>query len=515
MSRMDAPPYASARIFISYRREETAYAAGWLFDRLTDRFGRNQVFKDVDCIEPGQDFVDEIDRAVGSCEVLLALIGTRWLSGHDDRDRPRLEAADDYVRLEIEAALHREVRVIPVLVDGAPMPRAADLPPSLVHLVRRQAFELSPGRFNSDAANLFGVLERILPEDPVQPSGSRGVGRGSSPGPRRHRRRRGVVLVGAALAVAIIISAVFLWPSGNQPQGNQTDKQQLDTSKVLPEDVLVVSVDEGLERHVYAVSANDGKRYRLIERDRAHGPVISPNRDEVIYLIGSVLGTPHMVAADGRGDRPILTKRPKACKDVGRVAWSEAEPIMALVCLQADGSSKIALVEFPDGEFVRWLPTGAYTKADDPAFSTDSTRIAYWASKESDSTSGQLFICSTHSGATPHPLMLGQSDADPVWSPDDNTIAFSRDTTQLGTATSRAIFLVGSDPGEEPTPTPLRAKQPGVNDRPVWSPDGTQVAFVHTSQTASTQDLWIVNVQDRKRRRLNINADKLGTPNWR
>jgi Tol biopolymer transport system component len=320
------------------------------------------------------------------------------------------------------------------------------------------------------------------------------------------------VLVGAALAVAII-SAIFLWPSGNQP-----DQLQLAKSKVLPEDVLLVSVDEGTERHVYVVSASDGKRDKLIERDRAHGPVISPHRDEVIYLIGSALGTPRIVAADGRGDRPILTKRPRECRDVGRVAWSPADPILALVCLQADGSSKIALVQFPDGELVKWLPTSAYTKADDPAFSTDGTRIAYWANKERDSTSGQLFICSTHSGGTTHRLMLGQGDADPVWSPDDNTIAFSRDTTRLGPDTNRAIFLVGSNPRVDPTPTPLRAKQPGLNDRPVWSPDGTQVAFVHTSQTgalASTEDLWIVNVQDGKRRRLNINADRLGRPSWR
>jgi hypothetical protein len=73
-------PAASGRIFISYRREETAYPAGWLFDRLAERFGSGQVFKDVDSIQLGDDFVEVITRAVGSCDVLLALIGDEWLT---------------------------------------------------------------------------------------------------------------------------------------------------------------------------------------------------------------------------------------------------------------------------------------------------------------------------------------------------------------------------------------------------------------------------------------------------
>ena len=108
-----------SRIFISYRREETAYAAGWLYDRLHEHFGGSQVFKDVDSIPLGDDFVEAITRAVGSCDVLLALIGDRWLTVADERDHRRLDDSDDFVRLEIEAALARDVRVIPVLVDGA------------------------------------------------------------------------------------------------------------------------------------------------------------------------------------------------------------------------------------------------------------------------------------------------------------------------------------------------------------------------------------------------------------
>src|SRR4029077_277460 len=127
---LDAGINVPARIFLSYRREETRWAAGRLFDRLSRRFGKDQVFKDVDSIQLGDDFVEKITSAVGSCDVLLALIGDRWLTITDQDGQRRIDDDNDFVRLEIEAALTRNVRVIPILVEGAHMPRAADLPPS-------------------------------------------------------------------------------------------------------------------------------------------------------------------------------------------------------------------------------------------------------------------------------------------------------------------------------------------------------------------------------------------------
>src|SRR5262245_48985442 len=94
-------PTAAGRIFISYRREDTAYPAGWLFDRLVDHLGVGQVFKDVDSIQLGDDFVEVITTAVSSCDVLLALIGDRWLTITDEDGRRRVDNPDDFVRLEI------------------------------------------------------------------------------------------------------------------------------------------------------------------------------------------------------------------------------------------------------------------------------------------------------------------------------------------------------------------------------------------------------------------------------
>ena len=149
-------------IFISYRRQESSHLAGRLADRLADRFGEGQVFIDVDTIEPGVDFAEEIFRAVAACRVLLAIIGPDWLTATDERGARRLDDPDDIVRLEIEAALARGVRVIPILVESAVMPDRQDLPESLALLGRRNALLIRHETFRSDAGRLVAAIERIL-----------------------------------------------------------------------------------------------------------------------------------------------------------------------------------------------------------------------------------------------------------------------------------------------------------------------------------------------------------------
>jgi TIR domain len=149
----------AARIFISYRRADAGWPARWLADRLAGQFGAGVVFQDVDSIRPGDDFAAALEAAVGACAVLLAVIGPQWLAGEGDAGR-RLEDPQDWVRLEIEAAIRRRVRIIPVLVDGARMPSASELPPSLQSLVGRQAVTLSPASL--DTRRLVSVLETAL-----------------------------------------------------------------------------------------------------------------------------------------------------------------------------------------------------------------------------------------------------------------------------------------------------------------------------------------------------------------
>jgi hypothetical protein len=125
----------NGQIFINYRREDGRWSARSLYDRLVTRFGRKQIFMDVDTLKPGVDFFRAIEKSVGSCDVLIAIIGTQWLSCSDAEGRRRLDDPEDFVRVEIATALRREIRVIPVLLDGATMPRQSDLPDDLQLLV--------------------------------------------------------------------------------------------------------------------------------------------------------------------------------------------------------------------------------------------------------------------------------------------------------------------------------------------------------------------------------------------
>jgi hypothetical protein len=149
-------------VFISYRRQEASHLAGRLYDRLATRFGDDQVFMDVDTIALGVDFAEVITQAVSTCEILLAVIGPGWLTAADKVGRRRLDDPDDLVRLEIAAALERDIRVIPILVEGAVMPRRQELPENLASLARRNALSLRHESFRSDADRLIGAIEPIL-----------------------------------------------------------------------------------------------------------------------------------------------------------------------------------------------------------------------------------------------------------------------------------------------------------------------------------------------------------------
>jgi hypothetical protein len=149
-------------VFISYRRDESAGYAGRIADSFTEQFGEDRVFRDIDSIEPGLDFAEAIESAVGSSDVLIAVIGRNWLTATDPAGRKRLEDANDYVRMELVAALQRNIRVIPLLVQGASMPSADELPDDLAPLARRNAFELHDTSWRDDVRRLTGVLGRVI-----------------------------------------------------------------------------------------------------------------------------------------------------------------------------------------------------------------------------------------------------------------------------------------------------------------------------------------------------------------
>ena len=147
-----------SRIFINYRRDDTSTNASRLYEWLAERYGDDQVFMDVDAIEPGVRWREAIDRAVGSSNLVLALIGTEWLTSLSRR----LNDEDDFMRYELETALRRDVRIIPVLVEGAKMPRSDELPDSLAGLPEFQAFEVRNERFRYDKEELLRRVDRAV-----------------------------------------------------------------------------------------------------------------------------------------------------------------------------------------------------------------------------------------------------------------------------------------------------------------------------------------------------------------
>lgn len=155
----------SGRIFLNYRRGDDAGTVGRLFDRLEQTFGAANIFMDVEGhIRAGDDYVDVLREQVAACDVLLAVVGPRWLTIADETGRRRLDNPEDWVRVEIASALQAGAakRVIPVLVPGAEMPRAEDLPPDLAPLARKQAVRITLERFRSDAQGLVSQVTRVL-----------------------------------------------------------------------------------------------------------------------------------------------------------------------------------------------------------------------------------------------------------------------------------------------------------------------------------------------------------------
>src|SRR5262245_46719259 len=150
-----------SKVFISYRRDDSSGYAHAIHTRLLQHFSKDQVFMDVDTMKPGVDFVRAIEKAVGECDVLVALIGKRWTGG-ESGGTSRFENTKDYVRLEVSTALARDILVIPVLVDGMTMPDEDRLPTPVQPIARRNAIEISNTRFSYDVDQLINAVRDIL-----------------------------------------------------------------------------------------------------------------------------------------------------------------------------------------------------------------------------------------------------------------------------------------------------------------------------------------------------------------
>ena len=195
------------KVFISYRRDDTGGRAGRLFDLLAARYGAGRVFQDVSAVAPGTYFDEQVDAAIAGSDVVLVVIGQRWLSSTSGDGARRIDRDDDYVRHEVRAALGSDVRVVPVLVDGAELPTTTELPDDLVPLVRRQAVSVRDDSWHRDVDDLINRLETEPADNVVSPHS-------------RRRRTAFAVGVGAIVVIALIVAALVL---RDQDEGGSED----------------------------------------------------------------------------------------------------------------------------------------------------------------------------------------------------------------------------------------------------------------------------------------------------
>ena len=188
------------KVFISYRREDSAGHTGRLYDSLRDRIGDENLFLDLSGIDSGQNFVDTIQAAIQSCDLLLAIIGCEWLTCSAN-GRRRLDEPNDLVRSEIRTALERRTPVIPVLVGGATAPAAAALPAPLKPLATLDAHELTDERWAYDVDRLIGAMHRI-----TAPKNA-----------KRRRRWMVAATVGILALAAVAMAGGFAWRQFAEP----------------------------------------------------------------------------------------------------------------------------------------------------------------------------------------------------------------------------------------------------------------------------------------------------------
>ena len=228
----------AGRVFISYRRADTAQAAGWLYNRLTGHFGRNNVVMDVDPAPYGGNLAHAIDASVATCDALVVLIGPHWLAVTGEG----LHDPNDYVRLALESALARGTLVIPVTVDGARMPVNGELPPSLASMAGQPAFEVGLRSFDADTGQLLRVLDQSIAERQATQLGAApdfpgpglpGLGAGPGPSapetpvprplpyatkplpPKRRFGTRTLILAGGTVVVVAAAVAFAVIPRGD------------------------------------------------------------------------------------------------------------------------------------------------------------------------------------------------------------------------------------------------------------------------------------------------------------
>ncbi|MEO6080481.1 MAG: TIR domain-containing protein [Steroidobacteraceae bacterium] len=277
-------------IFISYRRSDNPDATGRIYDRLVAEFGKPKVFKDIDSIPLGMDFRGHLNEIVGGCTAVLAIIGPSWADTRSNAGQRRLEDPDDFVRIELEAALARGIPVVPVLVGNATMPGVLQLPATLSELAYRQSIQVRPDPdFHNDATRLVVALRAII--DPNAPQ--------VEPAPTRPGRSR-VPLLATLAAAATLAAIAFAIPAVKHLR--ETPPPEIRTEIVTPPtenpgsfalspdglQVAYVAMDGGTER-LWLRSLASSTARPLPGTEGAAAPFWSPDSKSIGYFASGAL----------------------------------------------------------------------------------------------------------------------------------------------------------------------------------------------------------------------------------
>jgi Tol biopolymer transport system component len=421
-------------VFISYRREDTLADAARLYERL-DKAGF-KVFMDIYKITASEIFPQKIQKALDSSDVLIAVIGSEWLTIADEHGRRRLDDEEDYVRFEIATALERDdVRVVPVLLQGATMPRKEDLPDPLKPLALRHALELDHLYWDYHVGRLIETV-----------------------GGRRRWWNDVKVWTGAAVVVGAGVGVAALAARDGENGGELTQGALADTQ-------IAFLSDKGGGCDVYVAGVDDARAERLTQNGSALRPDWSPDGTQVAF------------ASDADGDSDIFVVDTESGEERKVIAapgdqmgpdWSPDGEMLAFSSTES-GESEI-WVGAAEGQREPTRLTFDDAHAIVPDWSPNGDRIAYSSDVDGDLDVYVMRADGEDAINLTGDLFAGEESNEygAAWSPDGETIAFE--------ATYDDDFDVHVIPANGGDSENLTA-HPGNDRYASWSPDGTKIVF--------------------------------------
>lgn len=452
-------------IFISYRRDDSAGHAGRLYDKLSEGFGADQIFMDIDTIDPGLDFTEVIDRALASSKVVIALIGRRWTTATDGAGRKRLENPQDFVRMEVARSLETGIRVIPVLVQGATMPGPDELPEDLTALTRRHAIELSDVRWQYDVGRLTKAIEESLGRsrtgDGASPKGP--TTRGATPSGASTRKQASIaglrgfpMAMIAALLLAVAVGVVaFALQSGEDEEGRPA---AAGGSVTAEEGTIAFVSDTSGSCEIHVIEPDGSGEKQLTDSGAANWrPDWSPEGGQLVY------------ASDRGGDSAIFV-------------------------FDVDNEKERELLNHPGVER-------------GPDWSPDGRRVAFSSMLDGES---EIWVLNDVSGEEAVQVTDdGVRNVTPDWSPDGGSIAYASAVDE-----DADIFVMNADgTGRKNVTGDLFGGAPSDEFDPQWSPDGTLLSFESLRQ-GQDFDIWTITPEGTGTENLTAHSDNDRQASW-